>query len=204
MQKVPDRNGYFGDFGGRYVPETLMPAVKELTEAYSKICGTRSFKEKLEYYLEEYAGRPTPLYYAEKLTRKFGKAKIYLKREDLLHTGAHKINNTIGQALLAVEMGKKRLIAETGAGQHGVATATVAALFGLKCDVYMGEEDIRRQSLNVFRMKLLGTKVIPVSSGSKTLKDAMNEAIRDWVTNAADTHYVIGSVAGPHPYPMMV
>ncbi|MFH1837100.1 MAG: tryptophan synthase subunit beta [Candidatus Omnitrophota bacterium] len=204
MRKVPDKKGYFGPFGGRYIPETLMPAVKELTDAYRKISVKSSFRKKLELYLKTYAGRPTPLYYAEKLTKKFGKAKIYLKREDLLHTGAHKINNTIGQALLALEMGKKRLIAETGAGQHGVATATVAALFGLKCDVYMGEEDIERQNLNVFRMKLLGTNVIPVGSGSKTLKDAMNEAIRDWVTNVRETHYVIGSVAGPHPYPMMV
>jgi len=204
MRKCPDKKGYFGEFGGRYVPETLMPAVTELADAYKAICGTKKFRERLDYYLKEYAGRPTPLYFAKGLTAKLGGGKIYLKREDLLHTGAHKVNNTIGQALLAVEMGKKRLIAETGAGQHGVATATVAALFGLKCDVYMGTEDIVRQSLNVFRMKLLGTRVIPVSSGSCTLKDAMNEAIRDWVTNVRDTHYVIGSVAGPHPYPMMV
>ena len=204
MRKCPDKKGYFGEFGGRYVPETLMPAVMELTSAYKTICGTKKFRERLDYYLKEYAGRPTPLYFAKGLTEKLGGGKIYLKREDLLHTGAHKVNNTIGQALLAVEMGKKRLIAETGAGQHGVATATVAALFGLKCDVYMGTEDIVRQNLNVFRMKLLGTRVIPVSSGSCTLKDAMNEAIRDWVTNVRDTHYVIGSVAGPHPYPMMV
>ncbi|MFH1846523.1 MAG: tryptophan synthase subunit beta [Candidatus Omnitrophota bacterium] len=204
MPKLPDRRGYFGDFGGRYIPETLMPAVRELTEAYENIRRKKEFKKQLNYYLTEYAGRPTPLYFAENLTAKLGGARIYLKREDLLHTGAHKINNTIGQALLAVRMGKKRLIAETGAGQHGVATATVAALFGLKCDVYMGTEDIRRQALNVFRMKLLNTRVIPVKSGSCTLKDAMNEAIRDWVTNVRDTHYVIGSVAGPHPYPMMV
>lgn len=203
-KNVPDRRGYFGIFGGRYIPETLMTPVEELTRAYLKISGTCGFKKRLKYYLKEYAGRPTPLYFAENLTKKLGKAKIYLKREDLLHTGAHKINNTIGQAILAVSMGKKRLIAETGAGQHGVATATVAALFGLKCGVYMGTEDIRRQSLNVFRMKLLGARVIPVASGSCTLKDAMNEAIRDWVTNVNDTHYIIGSVAGPHPYPMMV
>jgi len=204
MRKVPDRNGYFGDYGGRYVPETLMPALNELCSEYKRIAATKEFREKLSRYLKYYAGRPTPLYYADNLTRKLGGGKIYLKREDLLHTGAHKINNTIGQALLAVKMGKKRLIAETGAGQHGVATATVAALFGLKCDVYMGTEDIRRQSLNVFRMKLLGAGVIPVESGSCTLKDAMNEAIRDWVTNVKDTFYVIGSVAGPHPYPLMV
>ncbi|MFH1799084.1 MAG: tryptophan synthase subunit beta [Candidatus Omnitrophota bacterium] len=203
-RKVPDERGYFGRFGGRYIPETLMPAVKELTHAYQKISRTSLFREDLDYYLKQYAGRPTPLYFAERLTKKLGKMKIYLKREDLLHTGAHKINNTIGQALVAARMGKKRLIAETGAGQHGVATATVAALFALKCDVYMGTEDIRRQNLNVFRMKLLGARVIPVNSGSRTLKDAMNEAIRDWVTNVRDTHYVIGSVAGPHPYPMMV
>ena len=202
--KVPDEKGYFGIFGGKYVPETLMPALDELTRAYDKIRKDKAFNKKLEYYLTEYAGRATSLYYAEGLSKKLGGGKIYLKREDLLHTGAHKINNTIGQALLAVKMGKKRLIAETGAGQHGVATATVAALFDLKCDIYMGTEDIDRQSLNVSRMKLLGAKVVPVSSGSCTLKDAMNEAIRDWVTNVRDTHYVIGSVAGPHPYPMMV
>ncbi|MFH1552146.1 MAG: tryptophan synthase subunit beta [Candidatus Omnitrophota bacterium] len=202
--KLPDTRGYFGVFGGEYVPETLMPALKELTAAYNKICGSASFKKKLKYYLKDYAGRPTPLYFAEQLTKQLGGGKIYLKREDLLHTGAHKINNTLGQALLAIKMGKKRLIAETGAGQHGVATATVAALFGLKCDVYMGTEDIERQNLNVFRMKLMGARVIPVSSGSCTLKDATNEAIRDWVTNVRDTHYIIGSVVGPHPYPMMV
>ncbi|MBU1083516.1 MAG: tryptophan synthase subunit beta [Candidatus Omnitrophota bacterium] len=204
MRKVPDKKGYFGQFGGRYIPETLMPAVKELTAAYGKVRTDTLFTKELDYYLKEYAGRPTPLYYAERLTKKIGKTRIYLKREDLLHTGAHKINNTIGQALLARYMGKKRLIAETGAGQHGVATATVAALFGMKCDVYMGEEDIIRQNLNVFRMRLLGANVIPVSSGSRTLKDAMNEAIRDWVTNVKDTYYIIGSVGGPHPYPMMV
>ncbi|MFH1395695.1 MAG: tryptophan synthase subunit beta [Candidatus Omnitrophota bacterium] len=203
-RKVPDKKGYFGNFGGTYIPETLMPAIKELTEAYEKISKNNSFKKELADYLSKYAGRPTLLYFAERLTKKLAGPKIYLKREDLLHTGAHKINNTIGQALLALRMRKKRLIAETGAGQHGVATATVAALFGLKCDIYMGTEDIERQSLNVSRMKLLGSRVIPVNSGSCTLKDAMNEAIRDWVTNVRDTHYVIGSVAGPHPYPMMV
>ncbi|MBD3425838.1 MAG: tryptophan synthase subunit beta [Candidatus Omnitrophica bacterium] len=202
--KLPDSKGYFGQFGGEYVPETLMPALRELTDAYKRISRSASFKERFRYFLRDYAGRPTPLYFAENLTKRLGGLKIYLKREDLLHTGAHKINNTIGQGLLAVEMGKKRLIAETGAGQHGVATATVAALFGLDCDVYMGTEDIHRQSLNVFRMKMLGANVIPVESGSRTLKDAMNEAIRDWVTNVRDTFYVIGSVAGPHPYPMMV
>lgn len=202
--KVPDAKGYFGPFGGKYVPETLMPALGELTKAYEKISKTAAFKKDLKYYLAEYAGRPTPLYFASKLTKKLGGGKIYLKREDLLHTGAHKINNTVGQGLLAIKMGKKRLIAETGAGQHGVATATVAALFGFKCDVYMGTEDVRRQSLNVFRMRLLGANVVPVSSGSCTLKDACNEAIRDWVTNVGDTHYIIGSVVGPHPYPMMV
>jgi len=204
MRKVPDKKGYFGEFGGRFIPETLMPAIEELTEAYKKASRSVSFKKQVEYYLREYAGRPTLLYRADKLTKKLGGAKIYLKREDLLHTGAHKINNTIAQAILARMMGKKRLIAETGAGQHGVATATVAALFGFECEVYMGTEDVERQSLNVARMKLLGTKVISVASGSCTLKDAMNEAIRDWVTNVRNTFYVIGSVCGPHPYPMMV
>ncbi|KJJ84988.1 tryptophan synthase subunit beta [Candidatus Omnitrophus magneticus] len=202
--KLPDDRGYFGQFGGRFVPETLMTALFELENAYKKIKTNKAFKEEFKYYLTEFAGRPTSLYFAEQLTKKLGGAKIYLKREDLLHTGAHKINNTIGQALLARKMGKKRVIAETGAGQHGVATATVAALFGLKCVIYMGEEDIRRQSLNVFRMKLLGAEVRPVSSGSKTLKDATNEALRDWVTNVKDTFYIIGSIVGPHPYPMMV
>lgn len=203
-KKMPDARGYFGEFGGEYVPETLMPALRELSSAYRTICRTASFKKKLAYYLSEYVGRPTPLYNAVNLSKLLGGGRIYIKREDLLHTGAHKINNTIAQGLLAVAMGKKRLIAETGAGQHGVATATVAALFGLECDVFMGTEDMRRQNLNVFRMRLLGTNVVPVSSGSCTLKDAMNEAIRDWVTNVKDTHYLIGSVAGPHPYPMMV
>jgi len=202
--RVPDKRGYFGGFGGEFVPETLMPALRELSASYDKICRTKGFKGLLDHYLKEYAGRPTPLYFAAKLTKKFGGGKIYLKREDLLHTGAHKINNTLGQGLLAFKMGKKRVIAETGAGQHGVATATVAALLGLKCDVYMGTEDIERQALNVFRMKLLGARVLPVKSGSCTLKDATNEAMRDWVTNVRDTFYVIGSVVGPHPYPMMV
>ncbi|MDD4013791.1 MAG: tryptophan synthase subunit beta [Candidatus Omnitrophica bacterium] len=202
--KLPDSKGYFGEFGGEYVPETLMPALRELAAAYRKTRSSGKFKKRLSSYLKEYAGRPSPLYFAASLTGRLGGGKIYIKREDLLHTGAHKINNTVGQALLAASMGKKRIIAETGAGQHGVATATVAALFGMKCDVYMGTEDIERQRLNVFRMKLLGASVIPVSSGSCTLKDAMNEAIRDWVTNVSDTYYLIGSVAGPHPYPMMV
>ncbi|NOX97556.1 MAG: tryptophan synthase subunit beta [Nitrospirae bacterium] len=181
-----------------------MFALAELEKAYAAVKRDKTFQKELAYYLREYAGRPTPLYFAERLTKKFGGAKIYLKREDLAHTGAHKINNTLGQVLLARRMGKKRIIAETGAGQHGVATATAAAMFGLKCEVYMGEEDIRRQALNVFRMELLGTKVIPVSSGSKTLKDAINEALRDWVTNVRTTHYLIGSVVGPHPYPLLV
>lgn len=202
--KIPDRHGYFGKFGGKFVPETLMSALSELEKEYSRFSSDKAFKSQLDYYLKEYAGRPTPLYFADRLTKKIGGARIYLKREDLLHTGAHKINNTLGQILLAVRMGKSRIIAETGAGQHGVATATVAALFGLECEVFMGEEDIKRQAINVFKMKLLGAKVTPVSSGSKTLKDAMNEAIRDWVTNVETTYYVIGSVAGPHPYPMIV
>ncbi|CAG1017347.1 partial tryptophan synthase, partial [Burkholderiaceae bacterium] len=188
----------------RYISETLMPAVMELEEAYLKWKKDAGFKKELAYYLGEYVGRPTPLYHAERLTKKAGGANIFLKREDLCHTGAHKINNTIGQILLAKRMGKKRVIAETGAGQHGVATATVAAMFGLECEVYMGEDDIKRQMPNVFRMKLLGAKVVPVTSGSKTLKDAMNEALRDWVTNVYNTFYIIGTVAGPHPYPMMV
>jgi tryptophan synthase beta chain len=202
--KVPDKNGHFGRFGGRYVPETLMPALLELQEAYETYRNDREFKEEFNYYLRQYVGRPNPLYFAEKLTRKLGGARIYLKREDLNHTGAHKVNNTIGQGLLAKRMGKKRVIAETGAGQHGVATATIAALMGMECEVFMGAEDIRRQSLNVFRMKLLGAKVTPVTSGTATLKDAMNEAMRNWVTHVSTTFYVIGTVAGPHPYPMMV
>ena len=201
---MPNRKGYFGKFGGKFVPETLMAALDELEREYARAKSDKRFRKALNYHLKEYAGRPTPLYFAKHLTESVGGAKIYLKREDLLHTGAHKINNTLGQALLAVRMGKRRIIAETGAGQHGVATATVAALFGLECEIFMGEEDIRRQAINVFKMKLLGAKVTPVSSGSKTLKDAMNEAIRDWVTNVLTTYYVIGSVAGPHPYPALV
>ncbi|MCK4463429.1 MAG: tryptophan synthase subunit beta [Candidatus Omnitrophica bacterium] len=200
----PNKRGYFDVFGGKYVPETLMHALGELEHEFKKAIHDRGFKEEMNYYLKTYVGRPTPLYFAKRLTKKIGGAKIYLKREDLAHTGAHKINNTIGQALLARKMRKGRIIAETGAGQHGVATATVGALFGLKCDVYMGTEDIKRQALNVYRMKLLGAKVIPVESGSKTLKDATNEAIRDWVTNVRTTHYILGSVVGPHPYPLMV
>jgi tryptophan synthase beta chain len=201
---LPDARGRFGEFGGRYVPEVLMPAFEELTAAYEAARGDPDFQRELDYYLEEYVGRPTPLYLAAHLTRELGGPKIYLKREDLCHTGAHKINNALGQALLARRMGKPRIIAETGAGQHGVATATVCALFGLRCEIYMGTEDIERQRLNVFRMKLMGATVHPVDTGSRTLKDAMNEAFRDWVTNVRDTHYLIGSVAGGHPYPAMV
>lgn len=197
-------DGKFGKYGGQFVPETLMLAVKELENAYTEVKNDPSFQNKLNYYLSEYAGRPTPLYYAKNLTALVGGAKIYLKREDLAHGGAHKINNTLGQALLAKRMGKKRIIAETGAGQHGVATAIACAMLGLKAEVYMGTEDIERQKLNVFRMKLLGSDVIPVESGSKTLKDAINEAMRDWVTNVQNTYYLLGSVVGPHPYPMMV
>lgn len=202
--KVPDEMGHFGKFGGRYVSETLMPALLELERAYLEIKDDLKFKDELNYYLTEYAGRPTPLYFAGRMTKKLGGARIYLKREDLAHTGAHKINNTIGQALLASRMGKKRVIAETGAGQHGVATATVAALLNMECEIFMGLEDTKRQALNVFRMKLLGAKVNEVKSGTQTLKDAMNEAMRDWITNVRNTFYIIGSVAGPHPYPMMV
>lgn len=201
---LPDRRGHFGIYGGKYVIETLMPALEELEKVYEEARNDPAFQEKLKYYLRHYVGRPSPLYFAENLTRKLGGAKIYLKREDLNHTGAHKINNTIGSALLALRMNKKRVIAETGAGQHGVATATAAALFDLECDVFMGEEDIKRQSLNVFRMKLLGAKVIPVSTGTRTLKDATSEAIRNWITTVETTHYIIGSVVGPHPYPMIV
>lgn len=204
MYNYPDEKGYFGRFGGKYVPETLMYALEELEEKYKELKNDDTFNRELDYYLREYAGRPTPLYFAEKLTKYVGGAKIYLKREDLLHTGAHKINNTIGQCLLTKRMGKKRVIAETGAGQHGVATATASTLLGLECVVYMGEEDAERQALNVFRMKLLGAEVRIVKSGSKTLKDAINEALRDWVTNVETTHYVIGSVVGPHPFPMIV
>jgi tryptophan synthase beta chain len=200
---LPDHLGHFGKFGGRFVPETLMPALEELESNYRRIRNNRKFQESLKYYLRNYAGRPTPLYFAERLSQHFG-LRLFLKREDLCHTGAHKINNTLGQALLAKMMGKTRIIAETGAGQHGVATATASALFGLECVIYMGTEDIRRQTLNVIRMKLLGARVMPVRAGTCTLKDAMNEAIRDWVTNVKDTHYIIGSVAGPHPYPIMV
>ncbi len=196
--------GHFGPYGGQFVPETLMVALRELEDVYAQARQDPEFEAELAGLLRDFAGRPTPLYFAERLTQHFGGAQIFLKREDLLHTGAHKINNAIGQALLAKRMGKPRLIAETGAGQHGVATATVAARFGFSCDVYMGEEDTVRQSLNVFRMKLLGARVIPVTSGSKTLKDATNEAMRDWVTNVRDTHYIIGSVVGPHPFPAMV
>ena len=201
---LPDKKGHFDNFGGKYVPETLMAALEEFESAYIRSKKDEGFRKELDYYLRDYAGRPTPLYFAGNLTKRLGGAKIYLKREDLLHTGAHKINNTLGQVLLAKKMGKSRIIAETGAGQHGVATATVSALFGLKCRIYMGEEDIRRQALNVFRMKLLGAEVAPVAGGSKTLKDAINEALRDWVTNIRTTHYIIGSVIGPHPYPMVV
>jgi tryptophan synthase beta chain len=201
---LPDERGRFGEYGGRFVPETLMPALEELTAKYVQASSEPEFQAELQYYLREYVGRPTPLYFAERLTRHCGGAKIYIKREDLNHTGAHKINNALGQVLLARRMSKPRIIAETGAGQHGVATATACALLGFQCEVYMGTEDIERQRLNVFRMRLLGAKVNPVDSGSKTLKDAMNEAFRDWVTNVRTTHYVIGSAAGAHPYPMMV
>ncbi|MEM3907318.1 MAG: tryptophan synthase subunit beta [Nitrososphaerota archaeon] len=201
---LPDPNGKFGVFGGKYVPETLMAALEELENTYLKLKNDSTFWRELEFYLRDYAGRPTPLYYAERLTKTIGGAKIYLKREDLAFTGAHKINNALGQALIAKKMGKSRLIAETGAGQHGVAVATVAAKFGFECVIYMGREDVERQRMNVYRMKLLGAEVVPVDSGSRTLKDAINEAMRDWVTNLHDTHYLIGSAVGPHPYPMIV
>ena len=204
MYPFPDPRGRYGIYGGRYVPETLIPALDELTTAYREAREDASFRDAFDAHLASYVGRPSRLTYAANLTERCGGARIWLKREDLNHTGAHKINNTVGQALLARRMGKKRVIAETGAGQHGVATATAAALFNLDCVVYMGEEDIRRQALNVFRMKLLGAEVVPVSSGTRTLKDATNEAIRDWVTNVRDTFYILGSVVGPHPYPMMV
>jgi len=204
-QKIlPDKTGHFGIFGGRFVPETLIYALDELEKEYLAVKKDKRFREEFSSYLSEYAGRPTPLYLAKNLSKYIGIKKVYLKREDLLHTGAHKINNTLGQAILARKMGKKRVIAETGAGQHGVATATVAALFDLECDIYMGEEDIQRQALNVLRMKLLGARVVPVKSGTRTLKDAMTEALRDWVTNVRNTYYIIGTVAGPHPYPAMV
>ena len=198
------KNGRFGEFGGKYIPETLVPAVEELEENYLKFKNDKKFKKELDYYLKVYAGRPTPLYYAKNLSEKIGGGKIYLKREDLLHGGAHKINNTLGQALLAKKMNKKRIIAETGAGQHGVATAMACAALGMKAEVYMGSKDTIRQKLNVYRMNLLGCKVHPVSSGSKTLKDAINEAIRDWITNVENTYYLLGSAVGPHPYPVMV
>ena len=201
---IPDRHGRFGPYGGRYVPETLMPALLELEEVYERTRRDKGFQAELKHYLKEYVGRPTPLYFAQRLTKRLGGAKIYLKREDLCHTGAHKINNAIGQALLARRMKKPRLIAETGAGQHGVATATVAAMFGLECEIYMGTEDMQRQALNVFRMRLLGSKVTGVDAGSRTLKDAISEAMRDWTTNVRTTHYVLGSVLGAHPYPMMI
>ncbi len=205
MQTIlPDAAGRYGEFGGRFVPETLMPAVEELEAAFGAVRDDASFEAELSALLKDYAGRPTPLYFAENLSKELGGARIYIKREDLAHTGAHKINNTVGQALLARRMGKRRIIAETGAGQHGVATATVCALLNMECVVYMGAEDIERQALNVFRMRLLGAEVRPVHSGSRTLKDAINEAIRDWVTNVETTHYLIGSVMGPHPYPMIV
>src|SRR5690242_5400551 len=202
--KLPDASGHFGAYGGRYVSETLMPALIELERAYERLRRNAAFQREFTRWLRDYAGRPTRLYFAEHLSRRLGGARIYLKREDLLHTGAHKINNTIGQALVARRLGKRRLIAETGAGQHGVATATVAALFGMPCEIFMGAEDVRRQSLNVFRMKLLGAEVRVVESGARTLKDAMNEALRDWIATVTDTFYVIGTVAGPHPYPLMV
>ncbi|MBF2345812.1 tryptophan synthase subunit beta [Listeria seeligeri] len=202
--QAPDENGFYGKFGGRFVPETLMKAVKELEEAYQDSKTDPAFQKELNYYLKEYVGRETPLYFAEQLTAYAGGAKIYLKREDLNHTGAHKINNTIGQALLARQMGKQKVVAETGAGQHGVATATVAALFNMECTIFMGEEDVKRQSLNVFRMELLGAKVVSVKAGSRTLKDAVNEALRFWVANVEDTHYIMGSVLGPHPFPEIV
>lgn len=201
--RYPTRRGRFGRYGGRYIPEVLMPAVEELDEAYRKFRNDREFKRELDYYLREYVGRPTPLTYCANMSAELG-FKVYLKREDMAHTGAHKINNTLGQALLAKRMGKRRIIAETGAGQHGVATATAAAVLGLKCEIYMGTEDMERQKMNVFRMRLLGAEVHPVSSGSRTLKDAINEALRDWLTNVTTTHYLLGSVLGPHPYPAMI
>ncbi len=204
-EQYPDATGHYGEFGGRYVPETLMQALIDLEAAYTTLKDDAKFQKELNDLLRDYAGRPTPLFFAQRFFKAIGeKARVYLKREDLCHTGAHKINNTLGQALLARWLGKHRVIAETGAGQHGAATATTAALLGLRCDVYMGVEDIERQKLNVFRMKLLGARVIPVSSGTKTLKDATNEALRDWMANVDDTHYIIGSVVGPHPFPMIV
>ncbi len=201
---LPDANGRFGEYGGRYVPETLMHPLQELEDEYFRAQNDPEFQNKLQYYLREFCGRPTPLYHAERLTRELGGAKIYLKREDLLHTGAHKINNAMGQILLAKRMGKTRIIAETGAGQHGVATATVAAMFGMECVIYMGSVDCKRQALNVFRMRMLGAKVVSVEAGQKTLKEAVNEAMRDWVTNVRGTHYILGTAYGAHPYPVMV
>lgn len=204
MSMLPDNHGRFGSYGGRYVPETLMPALLELEEEYANAKKDRRFQTDLAYYLKQYVGRPTSLYRADRLTKKLGGAKIYLKREDLCHTGAHKINNAIGQVLLALRMKKRRIIAETGAGQHGVATATAAAMFGLQCEIYMGTEDMQRQALNVYRMRLLGATVTGVDAGSRTLKDAISEAMRDWTTNVRTTHYILGSVLGAHPYPMMI
>src|SRR5271170_4132148 len=202
--QLPDEQGHFGPYGGRYVPETLMYPLQQLEEEYFKAQQDPEFQAELTYYLRQFCGRPTPLYFAERLTKELGGPKIYLKREDLLHTGAHKINNALGQVLLARRMGKTRIIAETGAGQHGVATATVSAMFGLKCVIYMGEVDCERQALNVFRMKMLGAEVVPVKAGQKTLKEAVNEAMRDWVTNVRSTHYILGTAYGAHPYPVMV
>jgi len=204
LKQLPNEKGYFGSFGGRYVSETLMPLILEVEKEYNKIKNDNNFKKELDHYMKTYVGRPSPLFFAERITKDLGGPKIYFKRDELNHTGAHKINNCMGQILLAKRMGKKRIIAETGAGQHGVATATVCALFGLPCIVYMGEKDIKRQSPNVFRMKLLGAEIRSVTTGSKSLKDAMNEALRDWVTNVKDTFYIIGTAAGPHPYPAMV
>ena len=204
LKQLPNEKGYFGSFGGRYVSETLMPLIVEVEKEYDKIKSDNDFKKELDHYMKTYVGRPSPLFFAKRITEDLGGPKIYLKRDELNHTGAHKINNCMGQILLAKRMGKKRIIAETGAGQHGVATATVCALFGLPCIVYMGEKDIKRQSPNVFRMKLLGAEIRSVTTGSKSLKDAMNEALRDWVTNVKDTFYIIGTAAGPHPYPAMV
>tara|TARA_B100000029_G_scaffold235653_1_gene232800 strand:- start:2335 stop:3546 length:1212 start_codon:yes stop_codon:yes gene_type:complete len=204
LKQLPNEKGYFGQFGGRYVSETLMPLIQEVEKEYLKIKNDSNFKKELDYYLKTYIGRPSPLFFASQITKNLNGPKIYFKRDELNHTGAHKINNCMGQILLAKKMGKKRIIAETGAGQHGVATATVCALFGFPCIIYMGEKDIKRQSPNVFRMKLLGAEIRSVSTGSKSLKDAMNEALRDWVTNVRDTFYIIGTVAGPHPYPTMV
>jgi tryptophan synthase beta chain len=203
-EAIPDASGHFGKYGGKFVPETLMAALEELEQVYLKAKADPAFESEMQGYLRDYVGRPTPLYFAERLTEHLGGARIYLKREDLCHTGAHKINNTLGQILLTRRMGKPRVIAETGAGQHGVATATVAARFGMACEVFMGTEDMRRQALNVVRMRLLGATVVPVEAGSRTLKDAINEAMRDWVTNIDTTHYILGSVLGAHPYPMMV